>query len=78
MPCCKGSRHTREFSQLPGIKKNSEEPNSCKGREIAAIHLHQRYILKSSLGRKSERCLDPNETADKIIKHAFPDKIVVI
>lgn len=57
---------------------NSEEPNWRKAREIAVIHLHQWYILKSSLGRKSERCPDPNETADKIIKHEFPDKIVVI
>ena len=57
MSCCEGSRHTREFSQLFVINKYSKEPNSRKASELylslLASYLHERYVLKSSLGRKS-------------------------
>ena len=82
MPCCEGSRHTREFSQLFVINKYSKEPNSRKASELylslPPSHLHQRYVLKRSLGRKSRHLPDPNEITDKNINHEFLAKIVVI
>ena len=57
-------------------------PNLRKAREVRLTlppsSLHQRYVLKSILGRKSEDYPDPNETADKYINHEFPDKIEAI
>ena len=64
------------------VNKYSKEPNSRKESEVhfsrPPSYLHQRHILKSSLGRKREHCPDPNETTDKNINHEFPAKIVVI
>ena len=54
-------------------------------RKVREVHLtlppsylHQRYVLKSILGSKSQHSLDPNETADKYINHEFPDEVVAI
>ena len=82
MPCCGGSRHSREFSRLFVINKYSKEPNSRKASELylslPPSYLHQRYVLKRSLGRKRRHFPDPHETTDKNINHEFPAKIVVI
>ena len=64
IPCCEGSRHTREFSQLSVMNKYGKEPNSRKVIEVhpslPPSYLHHRYVLKSSMGRKSKHCPDPN------------------
>ena len=36
------------------------------------------HVLKSSLGRKNDRCPDLNEIVDQNTNHEFPDKIVAI
>jgi len=35
--------------------------------------LSKQKVLKSSLGRKSEDCPDPNETVDESTNHELPD-----
>ena len=82
MPCGEGSRHSREFLQLFVINKYSKELNFRKASGLylswPPLYLHQRYVLKSSLGTKSKHYPDPNETGDKNKNHEFPAKIVVI
>ena len=77
-----GLRHNKEISRVSVANKYSKAPNLRKAREVrltlSPSYLHQRYVLKSIMGRKSEHCPDPNETADKYINHEFPDKIVAI
>lgn len=45
---------------------------------MPSSYLHQRYVLKSIVGRKGKHCADPNEIVDNYINNEFPDKIVVI
>ena len=67
MPCCEGSRHSREFSRLFVINKYSKEPNSRKASDIplGTARLPIPKCIRNERLLRSKCILDQNITRQR-------------